>query len=111
MKWIDDLKVELKCEKASLNIELSQNILDLSKISHERTKLLNPLVVRSKGCPPFKRKESIVDQILKKLREKRQQSFEKDKNYGRKEKVISKSYLIYLNKLHLYIFIYLIINP
>ena len=67
MKWIDNLKVELKCEEAS---PASQDISNISKTLHEQIKVLDPLVVRGKGHAPSKRKESIVDQIVKKLRRK-----------------------------------------
>ena len=72
MNCINGLKVELSKTKAShQSIEASQLISDASMISQERTKVLDPLAVRSKGCPPSKRKESKVDQIVKSLRKKK----------------------------------------
>lgn len=87
MKSIDNLKVELKCEGAS---PASQDISNISKISHEQIKILDSLVVCGKGRPPSKRKESTVDQIVKKLRKKKQESSQKRKSCGRKEKVMPK---------------------
>ena len=63
--------------------------------SMECNKVLSPAVVRSKGRPSSKRKESKVDNVVRKLKRKRQQSQKTSKK--KKEKSIQVLAYIYFN--------------
>ncbi|XP_045810181.1 protein FAR1-RELATED SEQUENCE 4-like [Trifolium pratense] len=82
MNWIKDLKIELTCKQSPPEV-----IERDSLVQKQRNKILDPKEARSKGRPPFKRKASKVDQIVKKklVGKKTQKRNKKSNNYQSQE--------------------------
>ncbi|GMY13977.1 protein FAR1-RELATED SEQUENCE 5-like [Fagus crenata] len=104
MTCIDKLKEKLHLnESSSENGQISHHTPGALTISNEVVngtsmecnKVLSPAVVRSKGRPSSKRKESKVDNVVRKLKRKRQQSQKTSKK--KKEKSIQVLVYIYFN--------------
>ncbi|CAJ2646049.1 unnamed protein product [Trifolium pratense] len=87
MNWIKDLKIELTCKQSPPEV-----IERDSLVQKQRNKILDPKEARSKGRPPFKRKASKVDQVVKKklVGKKTQKRNKKSNNYQSQEEVILK---------------------
>ncbi|PNX71278.1 hypothetical protein L195_g027153 [Trifolium pratense] len=82
MNWIKDLKIELTCKQSPPEV-----IERDSLVQKQRNKILDPKEARSKGRPPFKRKASKVDQVVKKklVGKKTQKRNKKSNNYQSQE--------------------------
>ncbi|KAK2651534.1 hypothetical protein Ddye_011390 [Dipteronia dyeriana] len=82
MKEIDCLKAKLTLDRSGCGCsECCANLIkdaieneDLNHTSNEKRNILNPRVVRSKGHPPYKRKQSKVEQIIRKKKGKQRQT-------------------------------------
>ncbi|KAA8541383.1 hypothetical protein F0562_025347 [Nyssa sinensis] len=81
MTWVGEMKNNLKhaegiCGSNQTTSKVSTENNSIGEghgISNESKNILTPLVVRSKGRPPFKRKQSKVEQIVKKRKEKKKE--------------------------------------
>ena len=92
MNWIKNLQIELTGEETSSGMIKEPMVSEGAStlVSKPVTKVLDPIVTRSKGRPPSKRKASKVDQIVKKklARKRTQKNSKKSANHQSKEKVI-----------------------
>ncbi|XP_045821969.1 protein FAR-RED IMPAIRED RESPONSE 1-like [Trifolium pratense] len=76
LNLIKDLKNVLTCKEPS-----SRSAHELSSVPNHVTRMLDPTVTQSNGCPPLKRKTSNIDQILKKkLARNKQKNNQENKN-------------------------------
>ncbi|KAA8525807.1 hypothetical protein F0562_007662 [Nyssa sinensis] len=81
MTWIAEMKNNLKHEEGICGSNQTTSKVSTENnsvgehhgISNESKNILTPLAVRSKGRPPFKRKQSKVEQIVKKRKEKKKE--------------------------------------
>jgi hypothetical protein len=90
MNWIKDIKDKFTSKETSPSI-VDEDGSDQNQV----TNILDPVKTRSKGRPPFQRKISKVDQIVKKVARKRtQKSSQKSENCQAQKKVILRCVLL-----------------
>jgi hypothetical protein len=91
MNWIKEIKMEFTSKETS-----TANIEEDGSVRNQVTKILDPNATRSKGRPPYKRKPSKADKIVKKLARKRTQTRTKisGKDQGQQEVILRFVYFL-----------------
>jgi hypothetical protein len=91
MNRIKEIKIEFTSKETS-----TANIEEDGSVRNQVTKILDPNATRSKGRPPYKRKPSKADKIVKKLARKRTQTRTKisGKDQGQQEVILRFVYFL-----------------